>query len=259
MDAGTPDGTVAKPWLVANAATKGQAFDNLKAAINATGTLGVTYSSGITQAQGNFTAYQNISTGLYVHAIVPGGLGNAIPTTTTGVSVAWGAATLVGGGTPTCTPVAIPGDVAVLDVAFVRSFIIIVPVQGAGINGRFYWIIPGATTVDPLNYATAERKPDAVTQVIAFNDEFWLCGQTTTEPWYVTPDPAAPMLPIQGISIDRGVMGGSAVQIKEVMIMVDQEGGVFSVQGGFKRISPPDIEERIRAAILYQNARILSA
>jgi hypothetical protein len=54
---------------------------------------------------------------------------------------------------------------------------------------------------------------------------------------------------LQGVTFDRGTWEGTAVQVKESMIVVDADGGVFQIAGGLKRISRPDIEERIRVAI----------
>jgi hypothetical protein len=88
---------------------------------------------------------------------------------------------------------------------------------------------------------------------VVFNDQFWLCGQTTVEVWYPTTDTAAPMQRMQGVVIDRGVFPGTAVKVKDLMIIVDQDGGVFAVKGGEQRISTPDIEERIRKSISKQN------
>ena len=36
------------------------------------------------------------------------------------------------------------------------------------------------------------------------------------------------------------------------MLIVDTEGAVFQISGGLKKISRPDIEERIRKSIQYQ-------
>jgi hypothetical protein len=259
VNAGTPAGTLANPWLVKNAATFIQAMDSLKLAINGTGVAGTDYSTNLTA---NLTAQAQISTatGLYVYAREAGAFGNAVVTTETSAALSWaGGGTLTGGGSPTCTQIAVPNDVAVLGVAYIKGFLIVLPAQGSGINGRFYWIEPGSTIIDPLNFATAERSPDAITQVIVFNDQFWLCGQTTTEVWYVTTDVNAPMMPLQGVVLDRGVFPGTAVKIKDLMILVDQDGGVFEVKGGEQRISSPDIEERIRQSIVKQNMLTMNA
>jgi hypothetical protein len=41
------------------------------------------------------------------------------------------------------------------------------------------------------------------------------------------------------------------------MIIVDNQGAVFQIAGGAKRISRPDIEERIREAIQYQASQTI--
>lgn len=253
VDTGSPAGTLANPWLVLNGATFIQAIDSLKLAINGSGVAGTDYSTNLT-ANADAVAQISTTSGLYVYAREAGAFGNAIVTTETSAVLSWSnGGTMTGGGSPTCTQVAVPDDVAVTGVAYISGYMIVLPAQGEGINGRFYWIEPGSTVIDPLNYATAERSPDAITQVIVFNDQFWLCGQTTTEVWYVAGDPAAPMQRLQGVVIDRGVFPGTAVKVKDLMILIDQDGGVFAVKGGEQRISTPDIEERIRASITIQN------
>ena len=61
---------------------------------------------------------------------------------------------------------------------------------------------------------------------------------------------------MQGVVFDRGAWEGTAVQVKDSMIIVDNEGAVFQIAGGTKRISRPDIEQRIREAIQYQATQI---
>ena len=148
-----------------------------------------------------------------------------------------------------------PDDAGIIDVAFIASYVICIPAQGQGINGRFYWIEPGETVIDPLNYATAERAPDPLNGVIVFNDQFWLVGEKTTEVWYPTGDITAPMRRVQGMVFDRGAWQGTAVQVKDSMIITDAEGAVWQLGNGTKRISTPDIEERIRESIQRQKAQ----
>jgi hypothetical protein len=112
---------------------------------------------------------------------------------------------------------------------------------------------PGETTIDPLDYATAERSPDPVYQVVVFSDQFWLPGQNTTEVYYMSGDLLAPVTRFQGVVFDRGVHPGCALQVFDSMVIVDSYGGVYQIKGGEKKISTPDIEERIRRAIMKQN------
>ena len=123
--------------------------------------------------------------------------------------------------------------------------------------GRFYWINPGENTIDPLDFATAERSPDGITQVLVFGDMFWLMGQNTTEPWITTGVYATPMERYQGILYDRGCWPDTAVQVKDSIILVDEDGAVFQIKSGQSRISNPAIEERIRLALQRQSFGIL--
>lgn len=248
VDTGTPAGTVGNPWLVKRS---GVAIDDLTFlfdAINDSGTAGTDYSTALTPHL-TVNAYTVSAQGLFVHAVVYGTAGNSIVTTETGANLAWGAGTLAGGGSARLRQVPTPDDVGAISLAHINGYIIVIPAQGVGINGRFWWIEPGEVTIDPLNYATAERAPDAVNQVVVYSDMFWLCGQTTTESWQMTGNADSPVQRIQGILFDRGSWEGTALKVKDSLIIADQDGGVFQIQGGLKRISRPDIEERIRRAI----------
>jgi hypothetical protein len=56
----------------------------------------------------------------------------------------------------------------------------------------------------------------------------------------------------QGILFDRGAWEGTAVKVRDSMMVVDEEGGVFVISNGQRRVSNPAIEERIRRAIAAQ-------
>lgn len=247
VDTGTPAGTLADPWLVARGADTPTALGNMFHAINETGDAGVTYSTALDRHP-TATAYSVTAADLFVRAIANGAIGNGIVTTETGANTAWGGGTMSGGGLPSLFQVPTPDDTGAVSLAHINSFIIVVPVQGQGVNGRFYWIEPGETTIDPLNFATAERAPDAVYQVVVFGDQFWLPGQTTTETWYMTGDPDAPMLRTQGVLFDHGTWQGTAIQVDDSLVMVDSSGRVFDISGQQQEISSPDIVERIRRA-----------
>lgn len=253
VDAGTPAGTLANPWLVALGGSSDEAFANLGAAVGNTGTAGSQYSTALT-ANDVVTLVSTASDNMVIRATDAGVLGNAIITTETGAALAWGAGTLTDGGDPSLTQVATPDDVGIISVGYIGSYVIVVPAQGQGINGRFFWIEPGEITIDPLNFATAERAPDPVYSVVVFGDNFWLPGQSTTEVWYMTGSFDAPVARLQGITFDRGTWEGTAIQVKDSMFIVDADGGVFQIAGGIERVSNPAIEERIREAMQRQSA-----
>ena len=244
----TGNGTSGSPWLVKIGITDAVSLQNLYNAINAAGEPGVDYSTNLLDAHPEVVASRLSTADLYVLARVAGTLGNAIVTTETGANMAWGSGTLINGGTNQLRQVYLPDDLGAVSVAVINSYVIVIPFQDVNNKGQFYWLEPGEQTVDPLNYATAERNPDGLHQVIVFGDMFWLLGENTTEPWVTTGDQLNPMQRMRGILFDRGSWEGTAVQVKDSLIVVDEDGGVFQISGGQKRISRPDIEERIRRA-----------
>jgi hypothetical protein len=248
VNVGTPAGTLANPWLVAMGISTATALTNLYRAINGFGTPGTDYSTALV-AHATCNAYSVGATDLFVAYNTAGVAGNVIATTETGANISWGAATLANGGAAQIRQVAVPGDVGAISIAHINSYVIVVPVQGQNVNGQFYWINPGETNIDPLDFATAERSPDAINQVIVFSDRFWFPGQKTTEAWVTTGNADSPVQRFSGVLYDRGAWAGTAVKVKDSMILVDEDGGVFQIGGGLKRISRPDIEERIRRAI----------
>lgn len=255
VNAGTPAGTLANPWLVLKGFTDAASWQSLAYAIGAAdGHAGTDYSTALVTANPDVIVFAVAPTSLSVRSKLVGAAGNGTVTTETGASIAWTGATLTGGGTASVTTVQTPGDVGVISVGYIASYVVVIPAQGAGINGRFFWINPGETTIDPLDYATAERAPDPIFQVVVFGDQFWLPGSRTTEVWYFTGNIQSPVLRLQGVTFDRGTWEGTAVQVKDGMIIVDNDGGVFQISGGLKRVSYPAIEEVIRKAIAYQAA-----
>lgn len=251
VDAGSPAGTAANPWLVALGGTPALSFQNMFYAINASGAPGTNYSTALTVANTQVQADVYSATFLSVRAFVVGAAGNTIVTTETGAGIAWGnPGTLSQGGAPTFSKVLLPDDIGAIDVAVSNSYVIVVPVQSGEYIGRFYWINPGEITVDPLNFATAERSPDAIYGVCVFGDQFWLPGENTSEVFYFTGDPDTPVARQQGLVLDRGSWQDTALTLHESMMLIDGDGGVFQVSGSSpSRVSDPSIEQQIREAI----------
>lgn len=250
VDAGTPDGTVGNPWLVKVGLTSQLSWIYLYGAVD--GDAGAEWTTDIT-ANPDVQSIANSATSLTVEANVAGAMGNGVVTTETGAGIAWEDATLTGGGTAQVRPVDMPEDLGAVDVVTLNSYVFVLPVQIDEFKGRVYYIQPGETTVDPLDYFTAERSPDGVNGMEVLGDLLWLPGDGSTEAWYVSQDPEARMQRMQGVVFDRGTWEGTAVAIHEAMIVVDATGAVFEITGTApKRISNPGIEEEIRRAIAYQ-------
>lgn len=254
LDSGSPAGTVGNPWRVLIGAFTIQSITNLYHAINNTGVNGTDYSTALTENTEAVAMTATIVGGLAVRASAEGTAGNTVVTTETGANCSWtNGATLANGGSPGIITVPIPGDIGVLDVAVINNFVIVIPAQGEGVNGRFYWVNPGETSIDPLDFATAERSPDPVHQVVVFSDQFWLPGQDTTEVYYMSGNPDAPVTRFQGVVFDRGVHPGCSLRVFGSMVNITPFGEVYQIKGGEKKISTPDIDERLRRAIAYQN------
>lgn len=255
VDTGTPAGTVANPWLVSLGISPAEAWDNLGDAVGATGFAGTQYSTALV-LNPDVQLTSSTATDVNIRANAIGVLGNSVITTETGAAISWTqGGTLADGGDPIWFQINTPDDVGIISLGYIASYVVLIPAQGQGINGRFFWIDPGETSIDPLDFATAERAPDPVTEVVVFGDQFWLPGATTTEAWYFSGDEESPVLRIQGVVFDRGAWEGTAIQIKDSMVIVDNEGAVFQISGGVKRISRPDIQERIRKSIEEQTLR----
>lgn len=256
VNAGTPAGTVANPWLVALGISQAAAWQNFSDAVANNAVGGSEYSSAL-MINPDAKPISTTNASVSFHATGVGSLGNAVPTTETGAAIAWTNPTLTGGGTPSVSQVETPDNVGVISLGYIASYVVVVPAQGQDINGRFFWIEPGETTIDPLNFATAERSPDPVNQVIVFADQFWLPGTNTTEVWYFTGDLSSPVARLQGVTFDRGTWPGTAIAVKESMFITDNDGAVFQVAGGLQRVSNPGIEEQIREAIQYQASQTI--
>lgn len=251
VDTGSPAGTSGNPWLVALGSNNTDALNNLAAAIDGTGTAGTTYSTTL-QGHDDVAVSSSTATTLIVRARENGTDGNAIATTETGANISWAAATLAGGGASAFAEITVPDDNGVISVGVIIGFTICVIAQGTGQNGRFYWIRPGEITIDPLDFATAERSPDPVWEVKVVGDQFWLPGTSTNEVWYPTGDGDAPFQRQQGRLFDKGIWEGTIVQVKDDVMAVGTDGKVYQIGATPRVVSTPGISQRIREAINAQ-------
>lgn len=148
-------------------------------------------------------------------------------------------------GTSALVAIDLPDDIPFISLDVFNGYVLCVQNN----SDRFYWIQPDAIVIDPLDFATAERYPDQVLQVRVKGDEFWLFGEKTSEVWRATGDGDAPFQRIDARLFDRGIFGGTAVAVKDSMIVAGSDGMMYDVQGGPVPISDPSIAERTRNAI----------
>lgn len=149
-------------------------------------------------------------------------------------------------GSAALASIATPDNIPMISLDVFNSYVMCVQND----SDRFYWINPGELTIDPLNFATAERLPDAVLQVRAVGDEFWLLGEKSIEPWRATGDPNAPFQRIEGRRFDFGIFDGTAVRLQDSsVICIGEQGTAYSISGQPTPISDPSVAERIKDAI----------
>ena len=73
-------------------------------------------------------------------------------------------------------------------------------------NSQKFWVtsLYDGTSVDPLDFASAEGSPDNLVSLIVDHREVWLFGQNSTEVWYDAGLPDFPLSRIQGAFIEIG-------------------------------------------------------
>jgi hypothetical protein len=120
---------------------------------------------------------------------------------------------------------------------------------------KVYFLEPGTTTIDPLNFFEKESRPDNVLDMLTVGDQVLIMGDGSTENWYATGNLNAPFLPIQGRVYGRGVVEGTPVLVDDAAVLVGDDFKVYLVGeggeggSGVQRISTNGIEERIRTQL----------
>jgi len=239
VNAGSPAGTIANPWLVLLGLTTLGSLQNLGAAIGATGTPGGTYSSALI-ANPNVEVRRVAGVRLSVQAIVAGVAGDSIVTTETSANLTWGGGTLANGGLHLLIPVPVPegGSQSAVSVTIVSAYVII----SVAASQRMYAIRPAEYWVQV--FFEAESEPDEVLQVVTVGSIFWALGRSTIEPFSATGDPDTPFAPIQGRQMSYGIIPGTALVLEDRVIFIDDKG--IGRDNSGQRLTPHNIEEEIR-------------
>lgn len=247
------DGTSsATPFLV-YVPSGGNAMRQLWTALTGSGRVNTDYQPNVfANPQVNASIASNNTT-ITVTARVYGAIGNNIVTTTTSAGASFGSGTLTGGlGILTACAMPNAGEQA-FSITQVSGYVL-VSVLG---SNKFYWINPGDTSINALNFATKESAPDAITSMRAVGDQVLIMGNKSTENWYATGDSNSPFAPIEGRVYARGTITNTPVVVDDAVFLVGDDGRVYSIgfqsgdstEGagwGVNRISNNGIEERIR-------------
>lgn len=80
-------------------------------------------------------------------------------------------------------------------------------------NSQKFWVsqLLDGTSVDPLDFASAEGSPDNLVSLIVDHREVWLFGETTVEVWYDAGLPDFPLSRIQGAFNEIGCAAAFSV------------------------------------------------
>lgn len=248
--AGPDAGTSGNPWVALLGANDAESLVNMEKLINFSGIRGVTYSANLGGPSTVVTALAGALT-LTITAISEGTDANAFTTTIfSGADMSWGDTTLNGGGVHALSGVEVPDGVGAASVASLSSFVLVAQSR----SDRMYFLRPGEIVIDPLDFVTAESQPDDIVNLVSVGDLVWALGESTSEAWYATGDAVAPFAPMQGRVFTRGVIEGTAVHVKDNVVLVGADMVVYSIGGGIQRISDHGIEERIRTQLHREQA-----
>lgn len=145
-------------------------------------------------------------------------------------------------------PLPLPSDAPILgtvqDVDQLNGYAILLQA-----TGRFYWLNPGDTAIDALNFATAESLPDKAVAVRRLGDEFWIFGQENVEVWQPTGDIDAPFQRASGRNFERGCLYRDAVRrFDNTLVWIGDDHQVYRASSVPQVISDPGIAERVRKA-----------
>jgi hypothetical protein len=140
-----------------------------------------------------------------------------------------------------------PDSASVRAVCFIGSLFVAVR---ADTSAKFYWSAPlDGSTWDALSFATAEREPDSLLDIMNLGDNIWLFGQQTIESWTHTGEADLPFSRIEQIAFDQGIMDtGCVCAADNSLFFIGSKRIVFRIGEVPERISDSGIEERIAAS-----------
>ncbi len=112
-------------------------------------------------------------------------------------------------------------------------------------TGRFYWSEPLGTTIDPLNFATAENSTDTLKDMLFSGDKLILFGAETVEFWQVTDDSSLPFSPLIGAVLPIGIKNtGAAVNFSKTFAWITNQNEIC-IGSPDVIISEPELQLKI--------------
>lgn len=121
------------------------------------------------------------------------------------------------------------------------------------IDARMFASGLNATTINALDFAVAEAKPDGLTRGVVFEGQYFACGPSSIEIW-TGDNPNATGFPLNRATVlNRGLIGARAITgfedgFGKGLLWVADDNAIYALSG-FQpvRISTPDIDRAIEA------------
>lgn len=139
-----------------------------------------------------------------------------------------------------------PGSVAVGSLAYQSGYgIFNVPGEA-----QFYiTALNDFSTIDALDFATAESAPDPILRVFVDHGQLFLCGTRTIEAWQQSGSGDFPYQPLTNSTVARGILGKNAICSEDnTLFFVGDDKVVYRLQGYTPtRVSNGAIERAILA------------
>jgi len=153
------------------------------------------------------------------------------------------------------TTLAMPDGRAVQDIDQLNGYVLALCPDGV-----FYWMLPGQTTIDALDFADAESLADGGIAIRRLGDEFLVFGTQTVEPWQATGNADAPFQRASGRLYERGCLERDTVRRFDNSIMwVGDDCQVYRIGAVPQVVSDNGIAERIRNRTARMSAWVFTA
>lgn len=123
----------------------------------------------------------------------------------------------------TVSPVEMPDDIEVRDVVFLSGRFWI----ATALDGRVYFTVPGETTVDALNYFSAESTPDPLVGLVVAGDELILLGRSSVEYWTPVADPDLPASRVLGRASKVGCASVHSIALGDISAWVGDDNQIY--------------------------------
>lgn len=141
------------------------------------------------------------------------------------------------------------------DGCFIDNYLV-----GATADGTYVWANLNSTTIEALNFASAEGSPDKIIRTLADHRELWLFGTESVEVAVVTSDPDLPFT--RTSYIEQGILAPKSAAKEDNSVFwlganASGQGVVFVAEGYIpRRISTFAIEQAIEG---YANPELATA